>query len=252
MDHTATPSLSESLASAIDWWREAGVDCSFADEPQGWLAEEAPVQPASPAATAAPRAAEEEPPPPPIGGMPEQWPRDLSAFREWWLAEPSLAAGSSARRVPPRGPAGAPLMVLVPMPEAEDEELLLSGAEGRLVTNMARAMGFDMEQVYLASALPAWSAVPDWSGLTEAGLGAVLRHHCALARPKRLIVLGRSILPLLGHNPTQDATQRFQIDIDSRPLPALVGFAPGRLLEHPKRRARLWRNWLEWTDDGVT
>jgi len=25
------------LAAALDWWREAGVDCAFLDEPQGWL-----------------------------------------------------------------------------------------------------------------------------------------------------------------------------------------------------------------------
>ena len=32
-DHT----LGESLAAALDWWREAGVDGDFADEPRNWL-----------------------------------------------------------------------------------------------------------------------------------------------------------------------------------------------------------------------
>jgi hypothetical protein len=29
----------------------------------------------------------------------------------------------------------------------------------------------------------------------------------------------------------------------------LAGYAPAHLLEHARLRARLWRQWLDWTDD---
>ena len=29
----------ESLEGALDWWREAGVDADFTDQPSGWLLE---------------------------------------------------------------------------------------------------------------------------------------------------------------------------------------------------------------------
>ena len=51
-DHT----LGESLASALDWWREAGVDGDFADEPRNWLARPEAPEGAVPAPAAAPKA----------------------------------------------------------------------------------------------------------------------------------------------------------------------------------------------------
>ena len=50
-DHT----LGESLAAALDWWREAGVDGDFADEPRNWLARPEAPEGAVPAPAAARR-----------------------------------------------------------------------------------------------------------------------------------------------------------------------------------------------------
>jgi len=244
------PSLADSIAATLDWWREAGVDCAFTDAPQRWLA--APgVVPGAPAraALAPPKApAPTVPERPRIGGEPGAWPRDLAAFRRWWCEEPGLAP-AGAVRVPPRGEAGAALLVLVAMPDAEDGAALLSGPAGGLIAGMARAMALPEERLYLASALPRHLPLPDWDALARDGLGAVLRHHLALAMPERVLVLGTDILPLLGHDPAQASPGAAQIAVEERQVPMLASFAPAHLIGHARLRARLWRQWLDWTDE---
>lgn len=244
MDTGPAPSLAESIAAAQAWWREAGVDHDFHDEPRAWLADPAAEPAQAPVIAAKPEAA---PPPPQAGGDRATWPRDLAAFRQWWLEEPSLDHGGTNSRVPPRGEANASLMVLVPMPEADDRETLLAGPEGRLLAALAAAMGLAPEAVYFASALPRLTPLPDWNGLAESGYGAILAHHVELAAPERLMVFGRSILPLFGHDPAQAAPLPAQFAIQGRELPLLVSYAPGRLLENARLRAGLWQRWLNWT-----
>ena len=239
------PTLAESIAAAQAWWREAGVDLAFHDQPQGWLAEEKPpVEVKAAPVKALP------PPKAKIGGDPAGWPQDLAVFRQWWLEQPSLDQGGTHPRVAPRGEAGAPLMMLVPMPEVEDRDTLLAGSHGRLLGSFATAAGIVPEAVYLASALPRHTALPDWQRLGEDGLGEVLLHHIGLAAPQRLIVMGSGILPLLGHGPAQAAPAVSELAIQGRKMPLLASFAPERLLGNARQRAALWQCWLEWTDEG--
>lgn len=233
------------IAAVLDWWRAAGVTQAFHDTPQDWLA---PPEDKAPARTALPIPEEPaEPPPPRLGGDAQHWPTDLAGFAEWWLAEPTLPF--TARRVPPRGPAGAELMVLVPMPEAGDEDQLLSARQGRLVSGIARALGMAEDQLCIASALPCHQALPDWGALNGGGLDAVLQHLVTLARPRRLLVLGAGdILPLLGHDPAQAAPGIHPLSAVGMDKPVLASFAPDALLARWQLRAQLWRALLDWTD----
>jgi DNA polymerase len=246
MDRPPPPTLAESIAAAQAWWREAGVDLAFHDDPQSWLADETPA--AEPAPAVAKKLA--EPPPSRIGGDPSGWPQDLPAFRRWWLEEPSLDERGSHPRIPPRGEAGGALMLLVPMPEADDSGSLLSGSEGRLLASLTTAMSLAPEAVYLAAALPRYTALPDWERLRAEGLGEILLHHIRLADPKRLIVLGTRILPLLGHDPAQAAPAVSELAIHGATVPLLTSYAPERLLSNGRQRAGLWQRWLDWTDEG--
>ncbi len=247
------PGLAEQYAAAIGWWGEAGVDRDFAADATAWLREEEVTEPGQdsleprPAAlssTLAPHETAFEP----VGGNSESWPRDVAAFREWWLSEPSLDAGGIAPRIAPRGPAEARVMILITEPEAEDREILLAGAAGRLLGSMLEAMDIDPERAYFASALPRHTPFPDWRKLVEARLGQVLTHHVALVRPARLLVFGSNIPPLLGHDTAQASAEFRQFRHDSLAIPALA--APGlpQLLRRGAERARFWRRWLEWTD----
>ncbi len=245
MDRRSSLTLAEQLAATQDWWLEAGVDSDFGDEPRNWL--ERPVEGAARMSQEPASVETAKPTLPPVGGPPANWPRTLAEFAPWWLTSEQLDTGGTGSRVPPRGAAGAELMVLVPMPEAGDSDRLLSGPQGKLVGNMLAAMGIAEEVAYLAAALPRHAHHPDWPALAARDLGKLLTHHVNLAAPKRLLVLGRAMLSLFGHDPAQAGAKPRRIALEGCGAPALVSFGPEALLETPRFRAGLWRGWLEWT-----
>lgn len=249
MDARPQPSLAEQLTAAQAWWRDAGVDCDFMDEPQNWLERPAAPTPEEQAVAALQAPVKPaEPEVPPLGGDSEGWPQTLAEFAPWWLSNESLETGGTAPRIAPRGEEGAALMVLVPMPEEDDSERLMSGPQGRLIGNMLAAMGMAENAAYIAAALPRHAKHPDWQELADRKLGAVIAHHVRLARPKRLLILGRAMLPLFGHDPAQGAAAARQITLESCDVPALASFGPEALLATPRFRAAFWRGWLEWTE----
>lgn len=245
----------EGIEGAIDWWREAGVDCDFAEEATDWLlrpeVEDAvtaapPPQPSVPQVQSPLERALEPSDRPAFGGAKVSWPDSLEKFREWWMTEPSLDDGLLERRLPPRGAAGARLMVLVGQPESDDIEGLLTGGAGRLVNAMLQAMGIAEHEAYLASTLPASMAMPDWQELSRAGLGEIARHHIALARPQRVLAIGRGQLALFGFAPEQ-AREPLALECNGAMVPLLSAPDFSQIARSAARRERLWQRWLEWT-----
>jgi DNA polymerase len=236
--HPTDLTLEQELRAIDAWWREAGVDQVFADAPANWLAEpEEETSEAQPATepTPAPKPVEL------LAGGPASWPTTLDAFDQWWLAEPALGLGPYPR-VAPRGPADAPLMVLVGQPVSDD-------AEAALLANMLAAFGLAPEDVRIASLLPSHLPHPDWPALDRIGWGALARHHIALAAPKRLLVFGHVALPLLGHDPAQGAADFNQVALEGGTVPARAARGLDTLLLRPRLQANLWQRWLEWTDE---
>lgn len=236
----------EGFRGALDWWREAGVDCDFADDVQAWLEEPqadrpapkaAPSKPVEKPTTAFDRAVS-SPSGAPIGGDKADWPRELAAFRELWLHEPSLDDGRTQGRVSPRGRAEAELMVLVGQPDEGDSERLLSGPQGQVLGEILKAMRISDDAIYLASALPRRTAMPDWGDLAARGLGELTKHHVSLASPKRLLVFGRGLAGLLGCE--TNAAQFGE-------TPLMIAPSLDNLARSAGRRKRFWNNWLDWT-----
>lgn len=236
--------LGAQIAGAFAWWRGAGVDGDLHDTPQNWLADDAP-QAAAPPAPVVARSDRAEPAPP-QGMANGPLPEDLAAFADWWLAEPALDGGRVADRVAPRGSAGARLMVLVPHPEREDTERLLSGPQGALLEAMLGAMGLSPDEAYVAAALPRHTPHADWPEIAGRGMGAILSRHVALARPERLIVFGGNILPLLSNDPAKKPDDLEQFNHESGSVPLLVGRDLAMLLERPGWKAGFWTRWLDW------
>ena len=246
MDMRADSSLAEQFADALDWWREAGVDYDLADTPRGWIAPEARVEPVEQALAAASEAAPA--PPPEIDRS--SWPSDLGAFAAWWLTEPWLDGGQLGGRVAPRGGRGAELMVFVAEPEREDSAELLSGPQGSLLAAILVAMGIAPEACYFASVLPRHTPHADWGLAAARGLGELACHHVALAAPKRLIVFGTSILPLLGHDPANFPAGAGEFQHGGMTLPKLAARDLAVLLERPRWKAGFWQMWLDWTKNA--
>ncbi len=243
--------LAGGIAAALDWWRLAGVDHDFADNPRDWLpppAEPAVTEAAPPTQMAHQAASRPEPEPAvAFGGDPSSWPTVLAEFAPWWLTEPALDSGMIHGRIAPRGAAGAALLVLVDHPEAGDHDALLSGPQGRLLGAFLAAAGIAADQRYVASALPRHMPLPDWSQLNASGLGQLTRHHIALAAPQRVIVFGSHISPLLGHDPANSAQSLHEFNHEGRSFPVLVAPGLDELMARPRRKALLWQRWLEWT-----
>ncbi len=241
----AAPTTSAAFAAAVQWWRDAGVDYSFADEASSWLAAPEIKAAAAPAVYVASKP-QAPPPKPLIGGDPSLWPQDLASFKTWWIGEPSLDGGMNQGRIAPRGGQNAQLMILIDQPEAEDGEDLLTGPLGNLLGAIIAASGVDPAQTYLASLLPRHMPHPDWGDLAATGLPELTRHHLALAAPQRLIGFGRHVSSLLGHDPAKTADSFTTITHSRGAVPALM--APGLedLMGRPRVKARFWQTLLDW------
>jgi len=248
MDDPANPDFLADITGALDWWRDAGVDYHFLDEPREWLA---PPEPEGDERGTPERRPQRAPAAPVEEGParidPAALPQELAAFVPWWLTEPLLDEGRSGGRIAPQGAAGAKLMVLVEEPEAEDSEALLSGPEGRLLEAMLAAFGLKREDAYLASVLPRHKPAPDWNVLMQQGIGQVIAHHIGLAAPERLLVLGGNILPLIGHELPQRPAVLRQFNQEGRTIPMLASWGLPALMRQPRAKPVLWRTWLEWT-----
>jgi uracil-DNA glycosylase len=253
MAHSAESSISEQITAALDWWREAGVDGDLLEAPQSWLTAEVPVVAQAADEPVPRRAPALAPAPAPTPSADRsQWPKDLTSFAPWWLAESWLDGGQTAARVAPQGPAQAELMILVKEPEREDSDTLLTGPQGRLLAGMLAAMGLERARVYLASALPRHTPHADWAAMQQRGIGEVLCHHIKLVAPKRLICFGSNILPLLGNDPANKTATLSKFNQESLHVPLLAARELAVLLERPRWKAGFWQNWLDWSADRVT
>lgn len=256
--------LARECEAALAWWHAAGVDCDFADDATTWLADaplDAPMAKDAAALQTAPRSGSQPPAeqprriaplapvpepavPPRANLLGESPPASLEAFRAWWMEAPGLAPATGFARVPPRGPANAPLMVLVPQPEAEDSDRLLSGPQGRLLANILAAMGLSESEVYLAAALPCHMPMADLPALAAGGMDAVTAHHIALARPAKIVAFGTGLAPMLG---SQSEEALREINQTGCKTPFMVSETLGAMMDMPRLKARFWRRWIEWS-----
>ena len=236
------PAIARAIDAALAWWRDAGVADDFDDTPRDWLAAASAKTPAKPA----PAVAKPEPERAAIGGGPGVWPADLAAFSSWWLTDPALGELGAAR-IAPGGPASPALMVVVPMPEAQDDETLLSGPAGRLLDAFLAAAGLRRDAVYCAAACPTRIAAPDWAALAEQGLGQLLAHHVALVQPQRLLIFGQSgISTLLGHGSTNKPMLLPFVNHTGGMVPTLTAYDLEAIVARPALKAALWNRWLDW------
>lgn len=224
------------IASALDWWRDAGVDVAVQDAPRDWLAP-LPIAVTLAKPIVAPTVAA-----PPL-------PATLAAFASWRTGEAAPERGWGGRLFAAEGPVDAALMVLIEMPEREDaaEGRLLSGASGRLFDRMLAAIGLDRGAVHLASvacARPVSGRIP--RDQVEP-LGIIARHYVSLVAPRYLLLLGncasrtildgdctnlRGRLHALNHaGPTDGGTTM-----------ALASFHPQLLIERPAQKAEAWKD----------
>ncbi len=215
------------------WWTLAGVDGAVAESPVNWLR---PMTVAD--AKGAIRAV-------PASATIEKKPQSLDSFLGWLATDPE----QPERRWPgapilPMGGVGASLMVVTDLPDPADMAAgqLLADRAGALFEAMLRAIGLDRSTIHLASL---FTARPPGGMVEAADLAAVadrMRAHVALARPRRLLLLGdrtiRALLPTDAATPP-DGLRDF--NHEGGIVPAVAAFHPRLLLTQPAAKAKCWR-----------
>lgn len=209
-------------ATALEWWRDAGVDVLVEDEPRNWLAK----------AVAAPAAVEAEVA---VAVLPDT----LDAFVAWRGGPDTPDAGSAGPRFVAEGDAASGLMIVVDCP---DEGGIVSGAAGRLFDRMLAAIGRDRASVYLVPLMIARPIAGRIVPELEAALVPLLRHHIRVAAPKRLLVLGQAASRVLFAADAATARGRLQVvNLEGFTVDAVGGIPPSLLLKHPAAKAESWR-----------
>jgi len=126
---------------------------------------------------------------------------------------------------------------------------LLSGPQGRLLSQMLGAMGVPAEKTYFASALPRTTPMADTASLAAGGMDAVTLHHISLVSPQKLLVLGTDILPLIGKDVSEPSKSLREINQVPRNVPLMMSEGLDSLMAMPRLKARFWRRWIEWSSE---
>lgn len=221
-----------SVASALEWWRDAGVDCEIDDNPRDWLAR-IPAPAAPPASF---REAVAEAP---------RLPETLAEFAEWRTGPTAPEADWSGKALGSQGDAASGLMIVVDMPDREDDVAgaLLSGSAGRLFDRMLAAIGRDRQTIYLTAL---FVKRPPAGRVTEAAgrnMEALIRHHLALAAPKRVLALGNAASRAITGMDVASARGSLRaVHHDGGTSDVVASFHPRFLLERPAAKADAWRD----------
>jgi len=221
-------------ASALEWWRDAGVDMLVDEDPRDWTAREA----APAVASNAPQPALAEPEPE------EQLPATLEAFIDWRFGSGAPESAWVEPIVAPMGNPAAPLMVITDFPESEGEApSLLAGPAGRLFDRMLAAIGLDRDSVYFAplcAARPITGSVPREA---EERLGELVRHHVALAAPQKLLLLGQTVSrAVLGADGGLQRGRLQPVNQENGQSLMVATFHPRFLLTRPAAKADAWKD----------
>lgn len=233
-------------ASALEWWRDAGVDSLIDEAPRNWLAA---VEPARPASASAARARPVE-----VVAEARPLPATLADFLAWRLGPDAPEAGWPGKPIATQGPADADLLVMIDLPEREDADsgVLMSGAAGRLFDRMLAAIGRDRSSIQLVPICVKRPAAGRIAPEIEDRLNEIARHHVMLARPKRLLLLGNApSRALLGADAARARGGLHGINLHGGKEPggngdvatqAVASFHPRFLLERPAAKAEAWKD----------
>lgn len=209
-------------ASALRWWLEMGVDAAVQEQPRNWFER-----------SRAPARVEEEHAPAPL-------PSTLESFRDWLSGPEGPLASARSKPVLPQGAEGAEVMILSEPPTREElaSSQPIGGGAAELMERMLAAIGM-AGQAYGANLACFHSPSPRLTPEQLEQCAAAARRHVALARPKRLLLLGdlpcrallgKSLLEARGHVHTIEGVR------------TVATFHPRFLLSRTDQKPLAWRD----------
>lgn len=233
------------VASALEWWRDAGVDTLADEAPRDWTAAPAPAPVVVAIATNRQAVAE-------AAALAAAFlPTSLEAFSAWRTGPNAPEADWPGTPIAPSGNPQSDIMIVTDLPDREDADsgLLMSGAAGRLFDRMLAAIGKDRDSVHI---VPMCTIRPPAGRITpeiEARLGEVIRQYVAIVAPKRLFVLGNApSRALTGADVTRSrgSLQLVNVEVGQSgatiAVETVASYHPRLLLERPAEKARAWKD----------
>lgn len=219
------------VASALEWWSDAGVDVLVEDAPRDWL-----VRPAMAAEAAKNVAAT-------LDAAPEILPTSVADFEEWRLSSAAPEHAWHRPLVRPTGSAQNQLVIFADMPCDSDQAVLMDGPSGQLLDRMLAAIGLDRDSVYVGAltyAHPLGQRIP----MDQAErLIQLARHHLTLLKPERLLLFGPSAERLLDSPPNEEG----EITPFGCTTRVAMTYHPRFLLERPAAKREAWKALLQLT-----
>jgi uracil-DNA glycosylase family 4 len=222
--------------SALAWWLEAGVDVAVQEEPRDWL-------------KPAPARAKTPPDPAPDVNLVQPSQDTLAELQEWLATSVQLPfGGPGARRILPRGPEQAPVMLLSDSPALEDAAAgqPIGGDAWALTERMLAAIGIRAEDAYSASLSCFHAPGARMTPADREACAEIARRHIRLAQPKRLLLfgdgpakalLGKSVLEARGHASKIEGVR------------TVATFHPRHLIKRPLDKSLAWKDLLLLMED---
>jgi len=217
-------------ASALRWWLEMGVDVATQEAPRNWLER----------ASAPPRVEE-----------PQQQtvlPETLGAFHDWLAGPQAPLASERSKAVLPIGSEGAEIMLLSE-PPTRDELAAgrpIGGEAAQLMERMLAAISM-AGQAYSANLACFHSPGARLSPKQLEECASAARHHVALARPKRLLLLGDApCRALLGKSLVEARGHVHKVE----GVRTVATFHPRQLLKRPSDKSLAWKDLLLLTEEA--
>jgi DNA polymerase len=217
--------------SALAWWLDAGVDVAIQDEPRDWL-KPAPV----------PKKAGAAPAPPPNVTRPSH--ETLSELQDWLASSAQLPlAASKAKRILPRGPGNAQIMLLADAPTVEDyaSGQPNGGDAWILAQRMLAAIGLKPDEAYVASLSPIHTPGARLSGRDREDYAEIARRHVRLAKPQHLLLFGDGPAQALLGKPVAQARGHVHKVEGVR---SVATFSPRHLIKRPLDKSLAWQDLL--------
>jgi DNA polymerase len=222
--------------NALAWWLEAGVDVAVQEEPRDWL---------SPAPAKAQRISESAP----VGNVVEPSHETLAALQRWLASSAQLPlASATARRILPHGPENAAVMLLSDAPSLEDlgAGQPIGGPAWELAKKMLAAINISAEDAYSASLSCFNSPGVRMNKSEREACAEIARKHIALAKPKRLLLLGDGpAQALLGKPLAQVRGHVHKIE----GVRAVATFHPRQLIQNSANKSYAWKDLLLLMED---
>jgi DNA polymerase len=220
------------VRSALAWWLECGVDTVIQEDARDWLKAPEPRKEA-PAAAEAPPA-----------NIVRPSHETLSELQDWLATSANLPfASATSKRILPVGPAEAAIMLLTDAPTLEDHAAgqPIGGDSWILAQRMLAAIGIKADDAYCAS-LSCFNAPGVRMNPKEREECAeIARRHIALAKPKRLLLLGDGPAQALLGKPIAQARGHLH---KVEGIPAVATFHPRHLIKRPLDKSLAWKDLL--------